>query len=187
MKYLMLIGFLGYCVMTFRYALGLGSRYYWALMLVGVYWPLGKALQYWHVGPILARSYISDVGFIAAFAVFGFGISITSKARISFAKGAAILGFIVALGFELLLIAVQEPYKGEFSARGDWVDVGIFVVSFPLVWLAILGLQSDYEALRAQHRPAVEPVIAPVYFPSKRVVDKKRRKKGRGRKKRTRR
>lgn len=111
----------------------------WPLRVIafaGVCYPLGKCLQAWEFGPIIARSYLADFGFVPCFTI---GIALLRShgiERLWRARVGAVFGLVIAIAGEIIQFHVEG-----FAARGDVVDLALFVSTFVVVF-AILQLES---------------------------------------------
>lgn len=120
--------------------------YYRALWLLGVLYPLGKSLQLWAIGPAVVRGYLSDIGFIACIVCVlgltrGYTRSVARTARMF-----AVYGFVVAVAVEVIQMFANSRIEKAgltFSAKGDWVDMIIYLLTF----LAVLYLLFRVEIL----------------------------------------
>lgn len=122
--------FCGYLLVL---ALQRKNVYFSALAALASCYGIGKAIQFWHLGPMLLRGYLSDIGFVPALIFGAVMIGAKKERTIAFASGALVLALTME-GIQM----VFNPFlpKGRFGPRGDWIDVAIFVFSYLVArWL----------------------------------------------------
>jgi hypothetical protein len=96
------------------------------LSALATLYPLGKLLQAAsHNYPQLARSYVSDIGFIAAITMMAFAWNVmTGKKSVTTYRTFSWIALVAALAFEALQLSI---------GTGDWIDVAVFVGSWAVV------------------------------------------------------
>jgi hypothetical protein len=106
------------------------SRYFTCLVILAACYPLGKTLQAFECGPRIVRWYLSDIGFVAfvgysaVFQVRG----IAPYYRVLYGIMAGLTIALVTEWFQLVVMNDLGPID-RFTARGDWMDVYIFIVT----------------------------------------------------------
>lgn len=132
------------------------DRHYGYILGLALCYPLGKLFQVWLWGPGFIRWYLADIGFVPSIAL------VVSMAP--FLKGSILhkLGWGAGTGLRIALIAeglqlLARGYKSslKFQARGDWVDVGIFILTYLFVRHCVDSIYRKIEIQRSQNRPAV--------------------------------
>ncbi len=116
------------------------------IMFMFFLYGLGKYIQAAMVGPGFVRWYLSDVGFVGITGwVFLYGHASSAKIRWA-ARTLATILVVVAVGLEWLVIKVQPQEIITIpTARGDIVDVIIFIVSYSFVMVLIDRLERKYD------------------------------------------
>lgn len=146
----------------------INSRYFTAMAVLALLYPLGKVLQLWLIGPWWIRWYMSDVGWVSCIGiVIAFGNVLpfggTMLDRMKMGIGVA---FAVAVCVESAQLFLQKnTTKSAFMAAGDWVDMGIFFAMYAV---------NLYLLFKMNQRASV-PVISVPQKPKKRRRNKKRR------------
>lgn len=106
----------------------LGRRF--AFGILAICYPIGKTLQFWHAGPLIVRWYISDIGFMPFFVFWAMVMRLRAR---TLQKIVAITCWI-AISQEVVMIALTKTVSHRpltnYGARGDWIDVGIFVAMY---------------------------------------------------------
>lgn len=116
--------------------------YHILLKLLAMFYPLGKFWQAWLLPGVLIRGYASDIGWCFFWAVVGYyyGVSKKMKYPMVSARLHVWFYFLVAIVWELSMIFWLNKYTYSkayrFNPRGDWGDIGIFMVTFVIaLWL----------------------------------------------------
>ena len=132
------------------------------LMLVfvvfGLLYPLGWAIKVYHLGPLVLRGYIADVGFVPCFTLWALEMWYRrdKKLGLSRARWATYYGFVIAMNVELVQLFIINPVatskKVNVPVRGDWIDVMIFMVTTTITFYLL-------RRLRMRDIPLPEPRI----------------------------
>lgn len=120
------------------------------LALMALLYPVCKTLAMFVIGPRFVRWYLGDFGFVACAGYFGFFLPAVLPLKASPFKMARIgahAGFRIAVYTELLLIAItpllKEPRR--FAATGDWWDILMYCLSYPIVLRLVRELKNKFE------------------------------------------
>lgn len=125
--------------------------YFRTLAIMGLLYPFGKMLQLNLIGPGWIRWYLADVGFISCIALLlAFGRMVPPRDWILGRITTGIhVAFAVAVGMELLQLyvkPVQDIGSGIPTARGDWVDLAIFITMYCVNLLLIYKFRAQLDA-----------------------------------------
>ncbi|MDP3958369.1 MAG: hypothetical protein Q8Q36_02835 [bacterium] len=144
----------------------MNSRYFTAIAVLALLYPLGKVLQFWLIGPGWIRWYISDVGWVSCVGILiAFGNMLPSSGtmldRIKTGVGVA---FAIAVCIESAqIILPKRPIKSDFIAAGDWADMAIFFLMYGVNLYLIHKM-----------KPATPIPVAATLQPKKKRRNKKR-------------
>ncbi|MDP2816224.1 MAG: hypothetical protein Q8O19_06050 [Rectinemataceae bacterium] len=130
--------------------------YFRIIVLMGLLYPLGKMLQLNLIGPGWIRWYLADVGFISCIALLlAFGRMIPPSNWILGRITSGIhVAFAVAVITELLQLSVRasQTVSGHAAtARGDWVDLGIFITMYCVNLILIYRFRAQLVAYERSH------------------------------------
>lgn len=150
--------------MFWKNSVWVGNRYFTIMVAIGLLYPLGKALQFWLIGPGWLRWYLGDIGWTSCVTVF-IAFSPWTKSRRLFdgISTGVHTAFFIAATVELsqMMLQVDPANRPAFSAAGDDIDMVIFLVMY---WVNIFLLSF---------------MCPPAPVAQEGVPDKKRQKEGR--------
>jgi len=149
------------CIGYLWYIWALLVKKHWAIKLIAAMafcYPLGKAIEFWFIGPEIVRGHLSDFGFVPCLALFLYETDwmqrfepwrrwlIGSTAVLALAAGVEAF----ELSFEKLEVAKHAP------TRGDWGDMASYFISYFLL-LGLARIQVlKLRSARATHEAAIE-------------------------------
>jgi hypothetical protein len=104
-------------------------------------------IQFWMIGPALARWYLADVGWVSFMTVtLTFSGLVRRRSTLDELKASLPYAFLSGFGFELFQIFFYPPVDPASRiprAAGDWTDAAVFCAMFAVNWYLLIKL--DYE------------------------------------------
>lgn len=147
--WLLLVVSIAFAINVIFFALVLKSDWEIVVILFLLFlYALGKYIQMAMIGPGIVRWYLSDIGFIGITGwIFFYGHPSSAKIR-SAARTLATMLVVVAVCIEWVVMNFQPKQipipTTTPMARGDIIDVMIFIISYGLVMLLIESLERKY-------------------------------------------
>lgn len=145
----------------------INNRYFTAMAVIALLYPLGKVLQFWLIGPGWIRWYMSDVGWVSCVGIFiAFGNMLPfGRTLLDSMKVGVGVAFAIAVCVESAqLFLPKNATKSAFMAAGDWIDMGIFFFMFAVNLYLLFKMRP----------PVTVPIITAPQKPKKARRNKKR-------------
>jgi hypothetical protein len=133
----------------------------WAIKLIALMalcYPLGKAIEFWIIGPEIVRGHLSDFGFVPCLALFLYETEWMKRFdpwRRWLVGATAVLA--LAASVEAVELALQHLEVAKHApTRGDWGDMASYFISYFLLLILARIQVVKLRAATSAHTAVVE-------------------------------